>query len=113
MYVSPYADKVAELTRAGHSATEISALLGCSVRAVVRCRRITGTSKGPGVPRVSADKLAQAELLVADGASCREVARTIGVHSKTVKKYFPESVWSKQQQSEMISAIQKYRHVLK
>ena len=38
--------------------------------------------------------------MLRDGASVREVARTLGVHHKTVSRWFPGAGWSKREGGE-------------
>jgi DNA-binding CsgD family transcriptional regulator len=109
MYVSPYADKVAELTRAGHSATEISALLGCSVRAVVRCRRLTGTSKGVASKPTAPETMERVKAMIAEGASHAEIGRTVGIHPTTVRRHFPNTGWTREQCNEYLSVARLAR----
>jgi len=42
----------------------------------------------------SPERLAQAARLLQDGASQREVQRTTGIARETLRKHFPDKVWT-------------------
>ncbi|UYL88159.1 helix-turn-helix DNA binding domain protein [Gordonia phage Evaa] len=86
------AQRVAELTRAGLSASEIAVQLRVTVRTVGRDRRRTGTH-GYRPARWSEEKLARAKALLDDGASYRETARTIGCDPSHLRRRFPGYGW--------------------
>lgn len=50
----------------------------------------------------------RARRLLADGASRREVARTLGVHHKTIGRWFPDSGWSRREAGEWTAFIRWY-----
>ncbi|MET0887686.1 MAG: helix-turn-helix domain-containing protein, partial [Mycetocola sp.] len=69
-----------ELQAAGHSAAEIAAEMGVTTRTVTRWRREAGlTRQLPDFAArpVPAERLAQAERLLEDGAPAFEVAKTL------------------------------------
>lgn len=43
------------------------------------------------------EKLERARLMLEDGASRREVTRTLGLHSSTLANHFPDSGWTSRQ----------------
>lgn len=83
----------------GLNATEIAEALGFSVRNVQRYRSRLGVVQH--VPRAAwrpgPEWEAQASSLIADGASIREVARTMGCHQDTVIRRFRGKGWTLQQ----------------
>ncbi|URM86147.1 helix-turn-helix DNA-binding protein [Gordonia phage BiggityBass] len=86
------AERVARLTRQGLSAADIAAQLRVTVRTVVRDRQRTGVC-GKLPPRLSDEKLAQARQLLADGASYREAARTVGCDPANLRRRLPGYGW--------------------
>ena len=86
--------EILRLHRCGLTAGRIAVLVGCCTRTVERVRSENGLTKptvGRPVPRESLDLAA---ALFADGASRAEVARTVGMSSRTIGKYFPGTAWS-------------------
>lgn len=95
---------VKRLTLAGWTAREIAEREGCSVRQVKRDRSALGIAR-PRAPQVTAGQLEFARQLLEDGASRTEVARTIGVDEKTMRRWFPEHKWSPEQIAEHVQAL--------
>ena len=94
-------DRVAELTRQGHSAAEIAGILGVTKRTVQRARERRGVQqKDHSVSPMTEAERARALELFADGASVTEVARTLGRAPKTIYRHFGEYSWSKEQITE-------------
>ena len=89
-------ETVRRLTREGRSASEIAVILGVTKRTVMRHRQAAGISRPWRTPLTS-DQIARMAALLADGVSREETARTLGVHPKTVRRYFPDARWSHQQ----------------
>lgn len=87
--------RIAELTGAHRSAREIAELVGVSTRTVVRARGRVGIRKPHhGANRMTADELHRAALMLDDGASYGEVARTLGRSVDTIAKHLPgRSIW--------------------
>ena len=52
-----------------------------------------------------------AEQLINDGASLREAARTIGVHHKTVSKWFPGRGWSLSEAGKFAMLLRKEKEL--
>ena len=89
-------DRVAELTRQGLTAGTIAEILGITKRSVQRHRKERGVTQPPAV-HMTAEELLRAKEMLEDGASCREVARTLGRTHGTILKRFPECKWTKSQ----------------
>jgi DNA-binding CsgD family transcriptional regulator len=81
--------QVAMLTRQGFTAPDIAQRLGITVRSVQRHRLAAGVRQ-PRVPLLSAAEKQQAQELLSDGASCAEVARTLGRSHTAILRIFPE-----------------------
>lgn len=86
-------DLVVELTRAGLSAPQIAERLNVTTRTVQRHRVAAGIAQ-PLAPRLTPEQHEQARQLIDDGASYKEVARTIGCANTTVAKRFPGRGWT-------------------
>lgn len=52
----------------------------------------------------------QAEILVEDRASAREIERTTGVYRKKLIERFPDAVWTKEEVGEYRSIL-NYNHI--
>lgn len=81
-------ERVAALTRAGYSATQIAFRLGCTPRTVTRDRVVTGTAKPPTVP-LSEWQITEGARLEASGVYPAEIARTIGCSADTAHARWP------------------------
>jgi DNA-binding CsgD family transcriptional regulator len=97
--------RVVELTRTMHSASDIAFILGVSPRTVERYRRRAGISQG-GSPRTSDEVLAAAEALLSDGASYKEVGKTLGISYSTVAKWLPGRGWTPAQIGQHARCVQ-------
>lgn len=95
-------EQVAELTRKGHSAREIAALLKTTTRTVTRDRRAAGLTR-PAHRKWSPAEHRRALELLADGCSLREVASTLQRNPKTIKTRFKGMGWTHQQRGEYIA----------
>lgn len=84
---------VTELTRAGLSAPQIAERLGIATRTVQRHRVAAGIAQPPA-RHLSPEEIDRARQLIDDGASYKEVARTIGCANVTVAKRFPGRGWT-------------------
>lgn len=82
------------LTRAGESARAIAERLGVSERTVVRARRACGASLPRPTPYSDAE-MEQARRLLEDGASYREVARTLGRDASYLTRLLPGYGWTR------------------
>ena len=89
-------DRVAELTRQGLTAGTIAEILGITKRSVQRHRSERGVTQPPAVHMTDRELLRAKEMLE-DGASCREVARTLGRTHCTILNRFPEYKWTRSQ----------------
>lgn len=99
-------EQVIELTRAGVSARDIATRLRITERTVQRIRARAGISQGAATP-LTADELAQAAAMFADGCSREEVARTIGRSTGAMKRHFPDQAWTRAEVG-MYSATVRY-----
>lgn len=107
--LSERAERVAALTREQRSATDIAWILGVSVRTVERYRHRLGLSRSEcRRERLSEDVLLRAKYLLLDGASYKEVGRTVGAHPGTVAKYLPGFGWSPSEIGRHGRAVQEF-----
>jgi transposase-like protein len=84
-------ERMAALHAQGLSARDIASILGCTCRAVQRWRTRTGHNVRPAPGRHPASVRQQAGMLLEDGCSLAEAARTLGVDAKTVARWFPDA----------------------
>ncbi|AEK07820.1 DNA binding protein [Mycobacterium phage Yoshi] len=103
-------EKVAWWTQLGWTAAQIADKLGCTTRTVSRARAKSGVAK-PKPPALSAEVLAEAARMLADGASQNEVARTLGVGQSTISAHFRGQGWTREQSIEWVSFLRRYRGV--
>lgn len=97
-----------ELQRLGYSAAQIAERMGVTDRTVTRWRKNAGLTKpiAENVGRPVADeRLDAAARLLEDGAPYAEVCRTLGMNSRTVRKYFPGHTWTAEQSGQFAAAI--------
>jgi IS30 family transposase len=87
---------IAALTRAGYTAPQIAEALGITTRTVQRARVRTGVAKPfCGIPLSEDEKQRAAEMLD-DGASYKEVGRTLGRADTAIGRHFPgRSEWQR------------------
>lgn len=106
------AERVAALTRGGRSATDIAFILGISARTVEKYRQRLGISRSEcRRERTSDDVLRLAHRLLMDGASYKEVGRTVGVHPCTIAKHLPGYAWSSAQITQHARTVQMFKAV--
>jgi IS30 family transposase len=89
--------RVVELTRAGHSATQIADILSITKRTVTRIRSDEGVAQAAAAEPLTADEITRAAALLDDGCSYYEVGRTLGRHDTTIRKHFPGRGWTRTQ----------------
>lgn len=103
-----------ELQRQGKSATEIAAEMRVDPRTVTRWRRkaelTRKTSPLAGQP-ASRERLSRALVLLEDGASYKEVCRTLHMNPRTVRQHFPGYGWSKLESSQLAAVVRRHNHV--
>jgi DNA invertase Pin-like site-specific DNA recombinase len=83
----------------GWPAWKIAADLGVAVRTVQRWRGRAGLAKGPGTP-FTVEEIEVARVLLEDGASYNEAARSIGRDATCLKRKLPGYGWSLEQSIE-------------
>lgn len=87
--------RVVQLTRAGYCASAIAAQLGINKRSVQRYRQRAGVSRTELRRERTPDEiLARAAMLLEDGASYVEAARTVGVERKVLARHLPGYTWT-------------------
>lgn len=101
--------RFAELDDMGLSASQIARECGVSARTVVRWRHAAGRSRGAQADPVSEALLSRARLLLDDGASASEAARTIGCSTKALLKRWPNSGWTPQQSGAFALDLRRLR----
>lgn len=95
--------RILAMINADVSVEDISDRLGVSIRTV---RRAQATRQSPS-RHASADEKCRAELMLRDGASYQEVARTLGRHGSTISTWFPGYVWTAERRSEAAAMARK------
>ncbi len=103
-------ERIARMTRLGMSANEIGTRLGINKRTVYRARRRMGVAKPPARPITEAE-LATAASMLADGASCLEVARTLGRDDGPFLRRFPQYKWTHQQGVEQAVLVRRLKRL--
>ena len=88
--------RVVVMTEQGASAGEISLALGITKRTVQRIRVRMGVGQPPARP-VTEEEFAAAEVMLKDGASICEVARTLGRDDGAFIRRFPQYKWGRSQ----------------
>lgn len=99
------------MERAGRSASEIAYAFGVSTRSVSRWRSAMRTTKMlPPTPRPKSDR-DRVSALLDDGCSFSEAARTVGVSTATIRRWFPHrSAWTPTHSGEY-AAMVRLAHV--
>lgn len=92
--------RIAELTRAGLSQAQIAAIVGITPRSVCRTRKKLGLSRPLSGLHMTPDEIARAQALLDDGASYKEVARTLGRSSWSLRNRFPGYAFTVEQSVE-------------
>jgi IS30 family transposase len=104
-------DRVATLTRAGQTALQIADELGVTPRTVQRIRSVVGIAK-PKPPPLADDEKRIARVLLDDGASITEAARTIGRSQRALRDAFPGRGWTQQQSGAYSHIMRRFQEVL-
>jgi IS30 family transposase len=102
---------VVEWTRRGLPVAEIARRLGVTERTVHRHRNAADCLvRSPWRP-FSVSELALAEALFDDGASAKEVARTLGRSASGIARRFPDRAWTRHQTVAHAVLCRRYRAV--
>lgn len=88
--------RIVELTQAGWSAAEIAHECKTTTRTVERTRVRMGVAQPPP-RRLTADEVARIEVMLADGASIADVARSIGRSIDYLQRRFRGRGWTRSQ----------------
>ncbi len=90
--------RCAQLARQGLGDAEIAERLGIHPNTATK-KRVLGGVRRPH-PTISAEQVAQIDVLADEGVSVNEIARTVGVSWPTVAKRRPDAVWSAKEAAE-------------
>ncbi|UJE15703.1 helix-turn-helix DNA binding domain protein [Gordonia phage Ligma] len=85
-------EAVARMTRQNMTAAEIAVRLGCTPRTVTRDRVRAGVANP--TPCHPPETWERAQALLADGASYREAALTVGVDPSHLRRKYPGFGWT-------------------
>lgn len=96
--------EVLHRTNQGQSLTTIVSALGVTERTIHRDRVALGIA-GTNPPQLTATEKARARMLLDDGASYIETARTLGRSDKAIARHFPGYGWTRQQGNEYRDAM--------
>lgn len=100
-----------QLHAAGWPAWKIATEVGVATRTVQRWRGRAGVAKAAGT-RFTADEIEVARLLLEDGASYNEAARSIGRDATCLKRKLPGYGWSQEQSIEYAVMMRRHRAAL-
>lgn len=89
-------DVVASLHADGLTDREIAHELAANADYIARLRKRMGLPRNYR-PGLTADEAARASALLADGASLKDVAETLGRHRQTIAAHFPGRGWTRQE----------------
>ena len=89
-------ERVVALTQQNYTALQIAQILGITTRSVVRHRKAAGIAQTPPSYLTEAE-IQQATAMLEDGASRREVARTLGRSESAIGNHFPNYGWNQSQ----------------
>lgn len=101
-------ERVKDMTLQGCTAADIAAAMQISERTVVRIRRRVGVAR-PAYPALTTGEIDTARLLLEDGASLAEAARTIGRSSDALAARFSGFGWTAQQCGAFTAALRYWR----
>jgi hypothetical protein len=86
-------DEFRRLNADGWTAPQLAQHFGIAPRSVTRLRSKLGI-QAPTDHTLTPDRLAQIEAMLDDGASQREIQRTLGVDRETIRAHFPGRGWT-------------------
>ena len=104
-------EAVRELASQGFSTRSIAAQLGMGRRTVQRDRVALGIPSKPPPRPLTAEEVAKAQAMLADGCSCLDVARTLGRTHKTILSRFREHVWTPTQIGQYARMVGKLNQI--
>ena len=104
-------ERVLELSRQGATARQISEVMGCHRDSIARVRRRNGVTTPPAPP-LTTEEIERARLVIEDGGSLTEAARTIGRSRQALTKHFPDAAWTPSQIGQHRALMQKLGGVL-
>lgn len=97
-------EQVRRLTLFGYSAREIAQELGIDRINVIRHRKALGIAMTPA-KHLTDEQVEQARLLIEDGASIAEVARTVGCSHWAIKHRWPDAAWTHEQRTDLVGML--------
>lgn len=104
-------DRVVALSRSGYTDQEIAARLGISDRTVLRDRKAAGLHLRATPRPLTPEEHARTVAMLDDGASYKEIARTIGRSANTIKRAFPGYSWTQAQMFEYRMALRAFNAI--
>ena len=106
-------DSIAELNRLGYSASQIATRLGCSTKSVERWRSSRGLTTLPenASRRVSPERLEAARSMLADGASHKDICRTLRMNRETLRRHFPGTAWTPEQSGRLAQMVRQLNRI--
>jgi DNA-binding NarL/FixJ family response regulator len=101
---------IVRLFNQGLPMRQIAEQIGCHESTVKNARRRAGLPPRVLNPRLNKEQVTMISKLLDDGWSMREISRTYGHKYATIKRYFPDAGWSKDQTAELSSMLQRALH---
>lgn len=90
-------EEIALLSQRGLTVRHIAERLGCAERTVSRARAELGIKQGSTPQPVTAERLAAAERMLADGMPLSEIRKELHLGNSSIERYLPGRGWSKAQ----------------
>lgn len=109
--MTPRQQRVVALTREGLSVAQIAQRIGTSQRTVIRERRRAGVAH-QAYASFTFEEAMRALTMLEDGASYKEVAKTLGRDRSTIRRWVPGFSWSQEQRREHWEACRRLGKVL-
>lgn len=92
----------AELAQAGRTNKELQEHFRVNAATISRLRKLTGTSTAI---RLTPERKAEIEAMLADGWSHAEITRTEGADRETLHRHFPGTAWTEKQRASHLSTL--------
>jgi len=103
--------EIIKLTKANKTSKEISQIIGCSERTVVRVRKNSNCMVSPAPKKFTNEELQRAKKILDEGGTYSEALKTIGRHRgsiQSLKKKLPGyKIWTRKESSDYAALVRK------